>query len=145
MIVNYLQFTPFESFVGGAIIGLASVLMMLMFGRIAGISGILGTALDFPKNDTLWRYAFLFGIISSGFIFSPFIDKSLLSNSLDYKYVFIIMLAGLLVGFGTRLGSGCTSGHGICGISRLSMRSVLATATFLLSGVVTVLIMKLIN
>ncbi len=145
MLTNYTQFTPVESLIGGAIIGLASVFMMIMFGKVAGISGTIGSIFKLPKNDTAWRFAFLSGIISSGFIFSNFIDKTLLINDLELKSYIIIILAGLLVGFGTRLGSGCTSGHGICGISRLSKRSIVATCIFLLAGILTVFIVKSIN
>lgn len=144
MLTDYTQFTPIESLIGGAIIGFASVFMMIIFGKVAGISGIVGSIFKLPKNDTAWRFAFLFGIISSGFIFSNFIDKTLLINNLDSNNFIKIISAGLLVGFGTRLGSGCTSGHGICGVSRLSKRSIVATCIFLGTAMLTVFIIKLI-
>lgn len=145
MLADYTQFTPVESLVGGAIIGFASVFMMIMFGRVAGVSGIIGSLFKLPKNDIAWRLSFLFGIISSGFIFSNFIDKTLLINNSNLSNYALVILAGVLVGFGTRLGSGCTSGHGICGISRLSKRSIVATCVFLGVAMLTVFIMKLIN
>lgn len=141
MIIDYINFTPLSSLIGGMTIGLASVLMLLIFGRIAGISGILGSGLRMPKNDTAWRFVFLLGIIFSGIIFSSFINFEKIN--LENVSYFSLVLAGLLVGFGTRLGSGCTSGHGICGISRFSKRSIIATITFLLSGIVTVFILNL--
>jgi uncharacterized membrane protein YedE/YeeE len=144
MNINYIEFTPFSSFFGGIVIGIASILMLIAFGRIAGIAGIIGSFINLPKNDSLWRFSFLFGIISSGFIFSNFINFKYLSNELNSQNIYIIILAGLLVGFGTRLGSGCTSGHGICGISRLSPRSIISTLTFLIVAILTVFVINLI-
>ncbi len=145
MQIDYLNFTPVESLVGGIIIGLASILMLVMFGKIAGISGIIGELLKLSKNDSLWRFSFLFGIALSGQIFYSFIDSSKLENTINNSNIFYIILAGLLVGFGTRLGSGCTSGHGICGIGRLSMRSIISTCTFVGVSIITVFIINLIK
>lgn len=140
MEIDWINFTPLASFLGGIILGLTSALMLILFGRIMGISGIVGTALERPKNDTLWRLVFLVGLISSAVIFAPFVD---MPRTVPMETNFwLIVLAGLLVGYGTRLGSGCTSGHGICGISRLSVRSLVATGVFMVAGIITVAIMQ---
>jgi len=135
MVIDWSHFTPLESLGGGLLIGLAAALFMMVHGRIMGISGILGGILRPIKSDFLWRATFLLGLIAApfvarmaGLISAPKIDGS----------VFQLVLAGLLVGFGTALGSGCTSGHGVCGIARLSPRSLLATVLFVSSGMVTV-------
>lgn len=142
MTIDLVNFTPVASFLGGVILGLASALMLILFGRIAGISGIIGNALSVPKNDTLWRLVFVAGLVSSALIFAPLIavEKTVPLET----NVWLIVLAGLLVGYGTRLGSGCTSGHGICGISRLSVRSIVATSVFMVAGVATVAVMQFI-
>lgn len=118
--------------IGGVLIGMAAAWLMLTTGRIAGISGILGGALDRPKGDMGWRLAFVFGLIVGGVgivAANPALIYDGLGTSLPW-----VVLAGLLVGFGTRLGSGCTSGHGVCGISRFSKRSIIATMTFIAFG-----------
>lgn len=130
------DFNPIMPAIGGALIGLGVSAMMFFNGRIAGISGIYGGMLSPARKDTAWRMMFILGLIVGGAVmvilrpemFSVTIDRSTLA----------VVGAGLLVGFGTRLGSGCTSGHGVCGISRLSPRSVAATMTFMLTGAVTV-------
>lgn len=142
MEIDWANFTPFASLLGGIILGLASALMLILFGRIMGISGIVGTALERPKNDTLWRLVFIAGLISSAVIFAPFVDIA--RTTPTETNIWLIVLAGLLVGYGTRLGSGCTSGHGICGISRLSVRSLVATGIFMVSGIMTVAIMQFV-
>lgn len=126
--------------IGGVLIGLAVSLMLLFNGRVTGISGILGGIIKPQKNDLTWRAAFVGGLLFGGLILqylrpSAFIQ---LSSALWFDY----MVAGLLVGLGTLLGSGCTSGHGVCGISRLSIRSIVATATFIFFGIISVLIFK---
>lgn len=142
MEIDWVNFTPFASLLGGIILGLASALMLILFGRIMGISGIVGTALERPNNDTLWRIVFITGLISSAVIFAPFVD---IARTVPTETnIWLIVLAGLLVGYGTRLGSGCTSGHGICGISRLSARSLVATGVFMVAGIVTVAIMQFV-
>jgi uncharacterized protein len=131
------DFTPLSSLAGGLIIGLASGLLLLVNGKIAGISGIVGGVLQPRRGEAAWRFTFLAGLIGGGLVmyaFSPArfaveVDRSLLA----------VAAAGLLVGFGTRLGNGCTSGHGVCGNSRLSKRSLAATMTFMATGAVTVL------
>jgi len=142
MEIDWVNFTPFASLFGGVILGLASALMLILFGRIMGISGIIGTALERPKNDTLWRLVFIAGLISSAVVFAPFVDIA--RTAPTETNIWLIVLAGLLVGYGTRLGSGCTSGHGICGISRLSVRSLVATGIFMASGIMTVAIMQFV-
>lgn len=142
MTIDWIQFTPFSSFFGGVILGLASALMLILFGRIMGISGIVGTALERPKKDTLWRVVFTLGLVSSAIISAPLVDAA--RTVPENTHVWLIVLAGLLVGYGTRLGSGCTSGHGICGISRLSVRSIVATGVFMLAGIITVAVMQFV-
>ena len=122
-------------------IGIASIAMLLLFGRIAGVSGIIANGLHFPKNDTLWRFVFVAGILSSG-AFALMLGAIYPMPQGDSSWV-VLIIAGLLVGFGSRLGSGCTSGHGICGISRLSARSIVATTLFILSGIITVALTNL--
>lgn len=120
---------------GGAIIGIASVMLLWLNGRIAGISGIMNGALARVPGDSLWRILFVAGLVAGGFLYQVVTDTPLITRT-DQPLA-LTVAAGLLVGFGTRLGSGCTSGHGICGISRLSMRSIVATATFVVVGMLT--------
>lgn len=121
------NFTPWTSLLGGALLGLSAVLLMLFSGKVAGISGILNGLLTPKKGDFLWRLFFIIGMASSILLLSPFSIQ--LPELSDQPLVFII--AGLLVGFGTRLGNGCTSGHGIVGIGRFSTRSIIATCVFI--------------
>lgn len=139
MIIDTPHFTPFSALIGGLIIGASAVLFMLVNGRIAGISGIVGGLLNPVKHDVLWRVAFVAGMIMAPLIYRLF--APLPSIQIDASYP-LLVLAGLLVGIGTRYGSGCTSGHGICGISRLSLRSIVATAAFMASGIMTVFMMR---
>ncbi|MBX2995319.1 MAG: YeeE/YedE family protein [Bdellovibrionaceae bacterium] len=117
---------------GGALIGLAVTLMLLFNGRVTGISGILYSSLSRPTQEGLWRWLFLAGLLAGG-ASVQILRPELLINLSDRNMTAII-LAGLLVGYGTVMGSGCTSGHGICGLSRLSVRSLAATVTFMLFG-----------
>jgi uncharacterized protein len=131
-----VNFTPLAAAVGGALIGLAAALLMLLTGRVAGISGMLGGCLAPSSTDKGWRLAFLVGLILaplSGTLFGYSLAKPQMPSS----YV-IIVAAGLLVGFGSRLGGGCTSGHGICGVARLSPRSITATAVFMATAILVV-------
>lgn len=139
MIMDIANFTPVEATLGGALIGLAAALFMLMNGRIAGVSGIMGGILRPVEGNMLWRVAFIFGLLVSPVIYSQF--ASLPAIQINSSNALLIV-AGFLVGIGSRYGSGCTSGHGICGISRLSFRSILATLLFVLAGMVTVFFMK---
>jgi uncharacterized membrane protein YedE/YeeE len=134
------NFTPIAALCGGILIGLSASAMLLLDGKIAGISGILGGVLKPSKGDTLWRICFLSGLLAGGLLL-----RILLPSAFDFGLVrpFPLLIgAGLLVGFGTRLGSGCTSGHGVCGVSRLSPRSLVATATFIFAGALTVYLLN---
>jgi uncharacterized membrane protein YedE/YeeE len=132
------HFTPISATLDGLLIGFAAAGLLLFSGRIAGISGILGGLLDLPRGDTSWRAAFIAGLIAGGLLLWWFSPRALALPP-DYSYL-TYAVAGLLVGYGTRLGSGCTSGHGVCGIGRLSPRSLAAVTTFMASAIVTVFI-----
>lgn len=134
------EFSVMSSLLGGAIIGLASGLLLLFNGRIAGISGILGGAVLPRTGEWLWRALFLIGLGIGGLTSSGF-NLGVISFDLERSMPALIV-AGLLVGFGTRMGGGCTSGHGVCGMGRLSPRSMVGTATFFLTGVATVYIVN---
>ncbi len=139
MLIDTSHFTPISAFIGGLIIGTSAVLFILLNGRIAGISGIVGGLLKPIKHDVLWRVVFIVGMLMASFIYSLFAPLPNIQVDANYP---LLVLAGLLVGFGTRYGSGCTSGHGICGISRLSPRSIIATCSFMASGIITVFLMR---
>lgn len=124
---------------GGTLIGLAASVLVIFNGRIAGISGILGGLLSGANRDIGWRIAFLCGLIVAPLIYGWFQPWSVLDIQIERR---LLIVAGLLVGFGTRLGSGCTSGHGVCGIARLSRRSVVATLVFIGGGMLTVYVMR---
>lgn len=129
--------TMWLALTGGILIGFASFILMILIGRIAGISGIVGQLLPPRRGDRDWRMAFLLGLIAGGAgMFA--MDSSRFTTVVGEPATLQILAAGLLVGFGTRLGSGCTSGHGVCGISRLSGRSLIATIVFIGAGVATV-------
>lgn len=139
MMIDWANFTPWASLAGGALIGLSAALFVLFNGRIAGISGILGGLLEWPKGDISWRLAFLLGLVVAPLAYSlvaplPIVQVDAGTGTL--------VVAGLLVGIGTRYGSGCTSGHGVCGLSRLSPRSLAATAAFMLAGFATVFVVR---
>lgn len=128
------NFTPISALIGGSLIGLAATLLLLLNGRIAGISGIVGGALKRPTGDTAWRWWFTAGLLITGvaaLALSPVQPRT------DFP-LSMVAIAGFIVGIGTRLGSGCTSGHGVCGMARLSGRSIVATITFLITGMLTV-------
>ncbi|MGB0937243.1 MAG: YeeE/YedE family protein [Colwellia sp.] len=130
-----IEFTPGTSFIGGAIIGLSALLLFICIGKIAGISGILNSTLSTKQNAKAWQIAFILGLIISPFI-AAYLGSSL-PTSIDTSWP-VLVIAAFLVGFGSSLGNGCTSGHGICGISRLSKRSIVATCTFMLTAGLTV-------
>jgi len=139
--MTIINFTPLEAFIGGLIIGLAVVLFYVANGRIAGISGIINNSI-FSKINRLDNILFIIGLI-----LGPIFYKLIVNPNINFNIsssVPLLILAGLFVGAGTKIGSGCTSGHGICGISRLSKRSFVATFLFMISAVVTVLIARLI-
>ena len=123
---------------GGALIGLAATLNLLFSGRVTGVSGIYFGALNPQKGDMLWRYNFLAGLIVGGIV-GGLLFESPFAN-VSGRSMATILVAGFLVGFGTTLGSGCTSGHGVCGISRMSPRSIVATGSFMAAGILTVAI-----
>lgn len=124
--------------VGGALIGLSASILLLTHGKVAGVSGMLGGLLDAKTNDRGYRAWFLAGLLLMGVVLR-FVRPSYLAPQATSSLA-LTATAGLIVGFGTSLGNGCTSGHGVCGISRLSIRSILATVTFLVSGAVTVFV-----
>ena len=133
-------FSPFAGLFGGLLIGLSISILLLFNGRITGISGIF-SALFTPKSgEWLWRFIYLAGIIAGAFAYQSIAPASFTPRE-SYPLSFLI-IGGVLVGFGTRMGSGCTSGHGICGIARLSMRSVVATGIFMASGIITVYLVR---
>lgn len=126
----------FQSLAGGALIGVAVTIMLLFNGRVTGISGILASTLAKPTRDGIWRWMFMGGLIAGGLLMQ--IVRPELFANLSYRSSAAVCIAGLLVGYGTVMASGCTSGHGVCGISRLSVRSAIATLTFMLFGFLTV-------
>jgi uncharacterized membrane protein YedE/YeeE len=134
------NFTPLSALAGGMLIGAAATLLLWINGRIAGISGILGGLLFPVRSDTLWRVLFVAGLLTGGVVYMLVSGASI---EVEVQATPLLsILAGFLVGFGTRLGSGCTSGHGICGIARISKRSFAATAVFMLSAFVTVFLVR---
>ena len=139
MTIDWLHFTPASALAGGALIGVAVALFVLLLGRIAGISGILGGVLWPVRGDTAWRVAFVAGLIASPWLFrllAPLPPLVIEAGTLR------LVCAGLLVGLGTRYAGGCTSGHGVCGVSRLSPRSLVATAAFMAAGFATVFVVR---
>ncbi len=134
------NFTPVSAFIGGVTIGTAASLLLLLNGRICGVSGIFGGLLHFKKGESLWRFSFVAGLLSGGVLLLIYHPASV-AISIPYSGT-TVMLAGLLVGIGTRMGSGCTSGHGICGVSRLAPRSLVATAVFLTCGSLTAIVVN---
>lgn len=133
------HFTPVSALVGGGLIGLSILLLWLLEGRIAGIAGILGGVLNQRQADKLWRLAFIAGLILAP---SLYVLVRPLPPLISTHSTAILIIGGLLVGFGTRLGNGCTSGHGVCGIARLSKRSIVATAVFMATGAATVFVVR---
>jgi uncharacterized membrane protein YedE/YeeE len=139
MTIDWAHFTPWMAIAGGILIGLAAAIMILLNGRVLGISGIIGGLLQPVRGDVGWRLAFVAGLTASAWLAMSAGVKPAAESPASPLW---LVVAGLLVGFGTRMGSGCTSGHGVCGISRLSPRSLVATAFFMTSGFVTVYIIR---
>lgn len=139
MQLDWANFTPWTSLAGGLLIGAGIALFALLNGRIAGISGIVGGLLRPSKGETAWRIVFLAGLVGAPLVWRLF--AALPEARVDAGYP-LLVLAGLLVGVGTRYGSGCTSGHGICGLSRRSPRSIMATAAFMATGFITVWLLR---
>ncbi len=134
------SFTPVSALVGGALIGLSAVWLMASVGRIAGISGILGGGVTAVKGDRFWRLAFFAGLLVGPF-FVAAARPNLLHTEFPVQGV-LLAFAGVCVGLGTQLGNGCTSGHGVCGNARLSIRSLIATLSFMATGIATVFVMR---
>ena len=139
MSVDYASFTPYLSYIGGVILGLSVAILYLFNGRIAGISSILSGAVRPWRDNGSWRLSFVFGMLIVSILWRFLFAKQQIHIETP---VVLLILSGLLVGFGTRYGSGCTSGHGICGIARLSKRSVTATVIFMTVAIVTVYLIK---
>lgn len=134
------NFTPVSGLIGGIIIGFAATLLLWFNGRIAGISGIFNGLVTNKKNhDTFWRLLFILGMIAGGFVHQHFVEE-------NYQPLgaqpWVLILGGLLVGFGTSMGSGCASGHGVCGLGRLSVRSLVAVVIFLSVGILTTFVVR---
>ncbi len=134
------NFTPISALIGGSLIGLSATLLLLFNGRIAGVSGVLGGMFTQPSGDRLWRFLFIGGMAVSGFLYQFFMPGSFS----EYTNISlpVLIVGGFIVGFGTRMGSGCTSGHGVCGVGRISKRSIVATCVFMGSGVATVFVTR---
>jgi uncharacterized membrane protein YedE/YeeE len=139
MAIDWIHFTPWPALAGGLLIGLSAAAFVLLNGRIAGISGILGGLLRPARGDVLWRVAFVLGLIGAPFVYGMW--APLPAARIDAGDGMLVA-AGLLVGVGTRYGAGCTSGHGVCGLSRRSPRSLAATAAFMLAGFATVYVVR---
>jgi uncharacterized membrane protein YedE/YeeE len=139
MRVDWNSFTPMASLAGGLLIGVAAAMFALFNGRIAGISGVLGGVLRPVKGELAWRVAFILGLVAAPLAYALF--ASVPEPRIDAGWGELVV-AGLLVGIGTRYGSGCTSGHGVCGLSRLSLRSLVATVAFMGAGFATVFVVR---
>ena len=139
MTVDWNAFTPWSSLAGGALIGIAAAMFALFNGRIAGISGVLGGLLKPTKGDIGWRVAFVIGLLVAPLLYALVAEVPRPEINSGYA---ALVVAGLLVGVGTRYGSGCTSGHGVCGLSRLSLRSLAATMAFMGAGFATVYVTR---
>ena len=142
MNLDWAHFTPWSSLTGGIVLGIASALFILINGRILGISGILGGLLPPKVGDTTWRIAFLLGMFAAPTVFHAVVPAEYITAPRIEATEWMIVVAGLLVGIGTRYASGCTSGHGVCGLSRLSPRSLVATGSFMSAGFVTVYVVR---
>lgn len=140
MTLDWSNFTPLPALGGGLLLGLSAFLLLLLLGRIAGISGIISGVLQSPSlKERSWRLAFILGMVIAPLVFALFAE--LPASQIDAEWPLLIA-AGLLVGFGARFGSGCTSGHGVCGLSRLSIRSLVATCSFMGTGFITVFVVR---
>lgn len=140
MQIDWLAFTPGPAIFGGILLGIAAALYVILHGRILGISGIVSGLLPPKKGDLYWRFSLLLGILSAPLWASLLFDLSTITI-IDADWL-VIIIAGLLVGFGSQYGSGCTSGHGVCGLSRLSPRSLVATISFMSAGFLTVFVLR---
>jgi len=136
--IDWHNFTPWPAFAGGLLIGLAAAVLILFNGRIAGVSGILLKLLKPQREEWLWRVLFIAGLVISPLIFRLFAPLPTAQNDAG---IWLLAIAGVLVGLGTSYGGGCTSGHGVCGLSRLSLRSLVATLLFMASGIAAVYVL----
>lgn len=141
MTIDWIHFTPWTALAGGVLLGIASAAFILLNGRVLGISGILGGLLTPRRGDTGWRLLFLLGLLLAPITLSAFAPGLINTPQIDANPIAVVA-AGVLVGLGTRYGSGCTSGHGVCGLSRLSPRSLVATLAFMASGFATVFLVR---
>ena len=141
MHIDWTAFTPWPSLAGGILVGLAVALFLLANGRVLGVSGIVGGLLRPRRGDAGWRVAFIAGLVSAPLVWRLLAPMPLPALRFEAGPL-VLVAAGLLVGWGTRRGSGCTSGHGVCGISRLSPRSLVATLAFMVAGAVTVFVVR---
>jgi len=137
--IDWLNIASLTAFIGGTLVGLSAALFILVNGKIAGVSGILGRVLERPTAQNAWRIAFIIGQISAPLVYGLFGTLPEVEQDAELP---LLLLAGLLVGLGTSVGGGCTSGHGVCGLSRLSLRSLIATLSFMGSGMLTVWLIK---
>lgn len=142
MNIDWTNFTPWASLSGGVLIGVGAALFVLLNGRVLGISGILGGLLQPKPDDAAWRIAFLLGLFAAPFAYALLAPAGAISPPTIDAGWGMLVLAGLLVGIGTRYGAGCTSGHGVCGLSRLSPRSLVATLAFMGAGFVVVFLVR---
>ncbi|NBT92943.1 MAG: YeeE/YedE family protein [Betaproteobacteria bacterium] len=142
MNIDWAHFTPYGSLIGGLLLGIASAIFILLNGRILGISGILGGLLPPKVGDTTWRLAFLLGLFAAPTVFHALVPAQFITPPRIEAAELTVIAAGLLVGIGTRYASGCTSGHGVCGLSRLSPRSLVATASFMGAGFAIVYVLR---
>jgi uncharacterized membrane protein YedE/YeeE len=142
MQIDWLHFTPVSALIGGVLLGAASALLFLNSGRILGITGVLEGLISPNPNDTSWRFRFMLGLLLAPPVAKLLFSPEWLSLPKIEASFTMVMVAGLLVGVGTRLGTGCTSGHGICGLGRLSARSLAATLSFMFSGFATVYVLR---
>ncbi len=139
MTIDWNHFTPMTALLGGLLIGLAAAIFILFTGRVAGISGVLGGMLTAKRGDLGWRAAFVLGLVGAPLVYAAFASVPTLQIDAGNE---MLVVAGLLVGIGTRYGAGCTSGHGVCGVSRASPRSLVATAVFMGMGFATVFVVR---
>ncbi|BCL75969.1 hypothetical protein JHS3_17050 [Jeongeupia sp. HS-3] len=139
MTIDWSAFTPWSALIGGALIGVAASVLILANGRVAGISGIVAGVMRPQRGETAWRVAFVAGLLLAPWLYRSVTALPRLQFDAGWG---TLVVAGLLVGFGTRLGSGCTSGHGVCGLSRLSLRSLAATLAFMAAGFATVFVVR---
>ena len=139
MTIDWTSFTPWSATIGGVIIGIAAAMLALLNGRVAGISGIIGGLLRPSFPDFTWRAAFVAGLLVAPVLYATVATLPPIVVESGYP---VLAIAGLLVGVGTRYGAGCTSGHGVCGLSRFSLRSVVATLVFMIAGLATVYVVR---